>query len=130
MNLPYGEILKYKSDLQPIYNYPVFLHEYPLILSRLGKGYKMLDFGCGNGQIYNQSLLASGLDIEYIGIDNDPSLQDKVNFPLYESLEQLEEAGYGSRYFDGLLMLNFIQQIQEVYIVKQLLEIGHKLIQE
>jgi hypothetical protein len=119
MDIPYSEIMKYQYDeatIKQIYDYPVFMHEYAHILHKLGKGYKLLDFACGQGKIYNQVLLPEGHDIEYIGIDKDPSLKAIVNFPIY-TLDEFLNAGYKSRYFDGLLMFNIWEHldIEELY---------------
>lgn len=119
MPIPYSEIYKYQYDpvvAREIYNYPVFLHEYSHILHKFGKGYKILDFGCGRGKIYNEIFLPEGNNMEYIGIDNDPSLKDVVNFPIY-TLDGFLEAGFKYRYFDGLLLMNVIEHLtfEELY---------------
>jgi len=102
---------KYKKGFPEVWSLPIFTNEKPMILSKLGEGYKMLDIGCGMGKIYNEYIKPSGINIEYIGLDTDTSLKGKVNFPIFSSVEELEAAGYPHRYFDGLMMLNLIEHI-------------------
>ena len=111
---------KYKPGFPEVWNLPIFIDEKALILSKLGDGYKMLDIGCGTGKFYNEYIKPSGINIEYIGLDIDRSLKDKVNFPIFHSVEELEKAGYPHRYFDGLLMLNLMEHIpfDELYTIK------------
>jgi SAM-dependent methyltransferase len=113
MSIPYSDILAdyYAGKSPPIQQYPTFLHEYLEIENVVGDGYKILDYGCGSGNVFIQFLQALPFDIEYVGIDPDPSLKGKVSFPLYSSLEEFLEAGYESRYFDGLFMLDFIEHV-------------------
>jgi 2-polyprenyl-3-methyl-5-hydroxy-6-metoxy-1,4-benzoquinol methylase len=121
MSIPYSEIMKYQYDdktIKQIWDYPIFTHEYSQILHKFGNGYKILDFGCGKGKIYNEILLPEGHNIEYVGIDSDPSLKGITNFPLY-TLDEFLCAGYKPRHFDGLLMLNVIEHLKmdELYDV-------------
>lgn len=114
MSVPYSEIMKYQYDdnaVKQIWDYPVFLHEYAHILHKLGNGYKVLDFGCGMGKIYNEILLPEGNGVEYVGIDSDTSLKGKTNFPIY-TLDEFKNAGFKSRHFDGLFMFNVLEHLK------------------
>ena len=113
MNIPYSDILAdyYAGKSPPIQQYPIFLHEYLEIEGIVGDGYKILDYGCGTGNVYTAFLEALPFDIEYVGIDSDPSLKHKVKFPLYNDLEEFLEQDYEARYFDALFMLDFIEHV-------------------
>lgn len=108
---PYGELMKYRHKLMPIYEYPTFISEYALIGSKMGRGYKVLDFGCGEGKIYNEYLMPLGLDIEYVGIDPDPYLSSRMNFKVFKDVNEFEEENWPARRFDGLLMLNVLEHL-------------------
>jgi len=112
MEIPYEEIMKYyhTGKLPPVQTLPVFRREYDDIEQVVGKGYKVLDFGCGRGLVYTKFLQALPYDIEYVGIDIDPSLKGKVPFPLYESLEEFEDT-YSPRHFDGLFLLDVLEHL-------------------
>jgi len=114
--IPYGELMKYRNQLPQIYSLPIFRDEYAMILSEISPGMKIVDFGCGSGKIYNDVLLPSGFVGEYIGIDNDPSLN--VNFPLYSSIDEFID-GRRLREFDVLIMLNALEhlKVDEAYEV-------------
>jgi len=117
MKLPYKEIYKYRQGFPAIYKFPVFAHEFNIIMPHIGNGYRILDFGCGKGKFYNEKLIPEGIEVEYVGIDIDPSLKHVSSFPIYESLDEFEDAGYKHRYFDGLVMLNIAEHLtsQELY---------------
>jgi len=108
---PYGELMSYRNKLQPIYNYPVFPHEYGIISGHMGNEHKVLDFGCGEGKVRSELLMSLGMDIEYVGIDNDPTLPQKVDFKIYPDIDALEREGIPSRYFNTFLMLNSIEHL-------------------
>ena len=108
---PYAELMKYRHKLKPIYEYPTFISEYALIGSKMGKNYKVLDFGCGEGKIYNEYLLPLGLDIEYTGIDPAPYLSSRTNFKIFKDVDEFEEETLPARYFDGLLILNVLEHL-------------------
>jgi len=112
--VPYGELMKYRNKLQPIYSYPSFKHEYPLILSELAPKMKIVDFGCGRGNLYNEALLPNNFSGEYVGIDNDPSLV--TNFPLFKDVDEFI-IGRRIREFDALIMLNIMEhmKLEEAY---------------
>jgi len=108
MNIPWGELMKYRGhpETQNIYKYPVFYDERVRINSIIMKMTNILDLGCGRGKFYNETLLPTGYKGEYVGIDTDPSLKNRVNFPLFSSIDEFLEAGYDLRHFDILLMMN------------------------
>jgi len=124
-NIPWGEIMKYRNnnELKSIYEYPVFIHEYPIIYSEMKNDYKILDVGCGEGKFYNEWLLPNGFNGIYIGIDIDPTLPSIVNFPLYSSIKEFKKAGFNIRSFDMLLMLNFPEHLgfEEFYSTVKIL---------
>ena len=115
---------KYKKGFPGIYSLPIYSHENILILSSLGQGYKLLDIGCGEGKFYNQVLKATGLDIEYVGLDRDPSLKGTVDFPLYANVKELKKAGYKHRHFDGLLMMNLAEHLSFEDLYNLLVEVN------
>jgi len=118
MNIPYGELMKYRGsiEIKPIYDYPVFQHEYAIIQSMIMRNTNILDFGCGTGKVYNEALLPNGYSGLYVGIDNDPTLKTRVNFPLYDSVDEIIE-NYGLREFDMIFMLNALEhmKVEESY---------------
>lgn len=108
---PYGELMRYRHKLKSIYEYPTFVSEYALIGSKMGRGYKVLDFGCGEGKIYNEYLISLGLDIEYVGIDPDPHLSLRTNFKIFKDMDEFEKENWPARHFDGLLILNVLEHL-------------------
>ncbi len=108
---PYGELMRYRHKLPPIYEFPTFISEYALIGSKMGRGYKVLDFGCGEGKVYNEYLISLGLDIEYVGIDPDPHLGLRTNFKIFKNMDEFEEENLKARHFDGLFMLNILEHL-------------------
>ena len=108
MKIPYDTILSYRYKIPSLYQLPVFRDEYAMVLSEIAPTMNILDFGCGNGKIYNDVLLPEGFSGEYVGLDIDESLD--VNFPLFHNIEDLLEE-YGARHFDVLFMLNVIEHL-------------------
>ena len=109
---PYGALMAFRNKLQPIYSYPVFPHEYGIIGGHIGKNHKIVDFGCGEGKVRSELLMSTGLDIEYVGIDDDPTLPQKVDYKVIPNIAEFEREGYATTYFNTLLMLNSIEHLE------------------
>lgn len=120
INIPWGELMKYRNsqEVGSIYNYPVFKHEFPLIISEIGNKDKVIDFGCGDSKIYNQALLPSGYEGIFVGIDPDPDLLAVSTFPIYATVQEFKEQNFKVREFDTLLMLNSAEHLsaEELYM--------------
>ena len=112
MEIPYGELMKYHNnpEVAQIYDYPVYSDEFTPLLSILMPNTNILDLGCGNGKFYNQSILPMAYEGEYVGIDNDPTLKNVVNFKIFETVDEVVEA-YPPRHFDVLMMYNFAEHV-------------------
>lgn len=123
MSYPYDTIThaKYMTQNVEVGKLKTFTHEFPIIRQSIGNGYKLLDFGCGRGKIYTEYLEPEGLDVEYVGIDIDKSLD--VKFKLFHSVDEFVEAGYPKRYFDGLALLDVIEHLSH----EEMFEILEKL---
>jgi len=111
MSRPYGALMAYRNKLQPIYSYPVFPHEYGIIGAHMGNNHNVLDLFCGEGKVRSEFLMSTGMDINYVGIDNDPELPQKIDFKLFPTIDAFEEEGYETRYFNTLLALNAIEHM-------------------
>lgn len=119
MNIPYGELMKYRGsmELPHLYDIPVYVDIKSLIRSFVGAEDKIIDFGCGKGWIYNDVLLPSGFKGEYVGIDKDPIALALANFEIYEDVDALAEKRNAGE-FDTILFMNSFEHFasaEEMY---------------
>ena len=82
---------------------------------RKAKGFRCLDFGCGNGLALRQNL-AVRPDLEFYGIDIkdfSEELPERISFSIYDR----EKIPYQDNYFDIITLNHVLEHIQNPEII-------------
>jgi SAM-dependent methyltransferase len=112
IRINWHEISKYREQLPSIRRTKRIADYRSFALRYIGRLDSVLDIGCSDGTYLHDYLLPFGHKGKYVGMDIDTDLS--VDFPLYQSLDEIPDV------FDSVLMFDIVEHEDLSQFLEQL----------